>query len=552
MEPDTLVNYTLARYTNMETEGSTMQEILRGVARFVAPSKEDLLSFSDLDQQDIDGNLFDITAISCNNQLAAGLLAYMCPVNEVWFSMEGNEEIGQYDDVRSYYNTFSSRARVAMARSNFYLELHEAFLDMGWAGLGTMLSEWRKGEGLWFKKFDGGRYFIAEGNYGEVEAFCQKVELTNSQAVSRFGIDNLSEAVREEYGDGTKADMVDRKHEYVHMIMVRPDRFRESGKLDKANKPVADIWIELGNKHMCQNGGYDEMPIFVMRCNRIRNSVYGRSPAMDALPAIRELNFINSAMDAMLEKQTDPSMLVPDTLPYPINNSPGGVTYYDGNRPDALPRELNTRANSLAGEQQRLMYENQIKTLFYTDVFNVFSETSKRMATFEAMQLADEKLTIFHPMQARFYSEFAGPLLKRVFALMVRNGMAPPLPPRLRAYAERNGPNSLIPEVVYSSKIARAAQAVQTKGAFQVLQVLPTLAAFDPGVVDNFDLNKMIRGMARAFSVSEEYMMKEDTVKKLQKARAEQQQMMTEIQIAKDGSEAAKNAADAGLLGREM
>jgi alcohol dehydrogenase YqhD (iron-dependent ADH family) len=93
---------------------------------------------------------------------------------------------------------------------------------------------------------------------------------------------------------------------------------------------------------------------------------------------------------------------------------------------------------------------------------------------------------------------------------------------------------------------------VQTKGAFQVLQVLPTLAAFDPGVVDNFDLNKMIRGMARAFSVSEEYMMKEDTVKKLQKARAEQQQMMTELQIAKDGSEAAKNAADAGLLGREM
>ena len=78
--------------------------------------------------------LRDTTAVEACQKLASGHMSYITPSHELWFKWSSPlPDAG--DEAESWYNRCSEIANLELARSNFYTELHECFLDR--VGLGT-------------------------------------------------------------------------------------------------------------------------------------------------------------------------------------------------------------------------------------------------------------------------------------------------------------------------------------------------------------------------------------------------------------------------------
>ena len=166
------------------------------------------------------------------------------------------------------------------------------------------------------------------------------------------------------------------------------------------------------------------------------------------------------------------------------------------------------------------------------------------MATFEAMQLADEKLVLFHPAQARYYGEFIDPLLRRVFALLLRAGKLPQPPKSVYEFAQAN---NVEPQIAYQSKISLAVQAVQTRSSFQVLNMVQAMAPIDPTVVDQFDFVDMARNGARSFNLANSSIRTPEEASQIAQARTQAKQQQNAMELATQAAGAAKDAKAAGL-----
>ena len=76
--------------------------------------------------------------------------------------------------------------------------------------------------------------------------------------------------------------------EIIHC--VKPRGVYDNKKLDKKNMPFQSIYFEYENGHIISIGGFKEMPYVIPRYLKSSTEVYGRSPAMSALPEIKVLN----------------------------------------------------------------------------------------------------------------------------------------------------------------------------------------------------------------------------------------------------------------------
>ena len=67
------------------------------------------------------------------------------------------------------------------------------------------------------------------------------------------------------------------------------------------------------------------------------NEIYGRSPAMTALPDVKMLNEMSKTTIKAAQKQVDPPLLVPDDgFLLPVRTVPGGLNFYRSGTRDRI------------------------------------------------------------------------------------------------------------------------------------------------------------------------------------------------------------------------
>ena len=131
-------------------------------------------------------------------------------------------------------------------------------------------------------------------------------EKTVEQIVLEFGEENCSEKVRSAYNNGNP----DLKCILLHVIEPRYDRDPEGVSVFEL--PVKSIYLELNENNILKESGFETMRIFVNRFYKNLRERYGRSPAMDALPDVLELNALREAEIVATEKLLDPPLAILD------------------------------------------------------------------------------------------------------------------------------------------------------------------------------------------------------------------------------------------------
>lgn len=513
---DDLATNILQRHYELVSQRATWETLWEDIARYVMPRKAGLFTKDSQPSVEDETYLFDATAVRANMILANGQLSWMTPMESRWFSFEPPQAMESEEEIKQWFKRCTETVHGELARSNFYTEIHELYLDRGAFGTAAILVEQGRAHSLNFTKLDIGSFAVSEDDEGYVDTISREYEMTARQAALKFGPDALS--------DPMKADLANtksyRKFQIVHMIYPRGPGEVEQGKKDGPNKPFASIYIDKASKHVLLSSGFDEQPFFVTRYLKWKNSeCYGYSPSWTALPEARQLNFLEKQLDSLAELSAFPRVLIPAGFDQDIDLRAAGITYFDPNNPNALPREWGTTGRYDIGMNRAQQRREAINEAFHVDLFKMFAQLEKQMTAREVMERSSEKLIQFSPTFARMTTELFNPLLRRVFAVLARQGKFPPPPQQLvmiGAVPE--------PEINYNSRIALAIRQLENSAFIRTSEMLLPYAQIRPEMLDNYDFDEITRDMARNDGLPARWLMDEEMVAQQRAQRAEQAQ----------------------------
>lgn len=520
-------------FSALESTRAQWDSFIQEISEVVCPRKAYINEKQTTPDGEKEGQLYNTTAIQCNQTLAHGQLSYAMPFSERWFASEPPLDMTS-DGSRRWYAKCGEIMAQGLATSSFYTHAHEACIDRGGFGTGVIFCEesLESKSGLFFCVPQAGSYCIVENAEGFVDTFYWKRELTADQIAGQFGEDKLPEKVRKDFENPEKRYTT--KHKVVHAVYPRKDRDYTSFKA--ANKEFASCYFMPETKTLLRESGYDSFPYLTSRYLKWGDEPYGWCPGWQALPAARQLNLLEKLMDTMAEVALYPRMLIPSTLAGNVALGAGGVTIYNPFQ-NAKPETWGYEGQYEPGVERLQRREQEIKDAYHYDLFRMFEQIDKQMTAREVAERATEKLVLFSPTFVRMQEEWLQPLLHRVFSIYLKQGRFPEPPPEVIA-EDQAGPHIRPPRITFTSRIALAIRSLQSSGFMNLLETLQPMMAVDPSVRHIIKPHEAGVGIARNFGVPEEWL---STQEEYQGAiQAEQQAMAAQQEMAmmKDGAQA--------------
>src|SRR6185436_17108400 len=142
--------------------------------------------------------------------------------------------------------------------------------------------------------------------------------------------------------------------------------------------PFREAYWEVGSPQdqMLRSRGFRDWPVMAPRWDVQGNDPYGRSPGMDALGDIKQLQQETIRKAQAIDKMVNPPMLADVSMKnQPASLLPGGVTYVPG-----LDKTSGMRPTYQVNPPLREMMEDigqvqlRIKNTFYNDLFMMFQQ----------------------------------------------------------------------------------------------------------------------------------------------------------------------------------
>lgn len=506
------------RYNELKSERSTWDSHWREIADYVYPRR------SDFDTKRSPGEkrmtkVFDSTAIQANELLASGLVGLNINPATTWFrpNTEG------MDDAASLWLDNAAKVmlqEINASKSGFYTAAYEYFMEFAAFGTaGMFITEGENNRGLLFQSRSLTEMVCGENHFGQIDTVYRRFEWPAHRIFSRWG-SNSGKAIL----DAIRKGKPDSKFFVVHCIQPRMER--ESGKRDKMNMPFEEAYVVESEKHVLEEGGFNEFPIPVGRFYKSPLETYGRSPAMTALPDIKMLNEIMKTTIKAAQKSVDPPLIVPsDGFLNPIRTVPGGQNVFDGSVNEAVGQLPS--ANPGIGIDFVQLLQEKVRSMFFVDQLQ-FAGGPQMTAT-EVLQRTEEKLRLLGPILGRVQTEFLGPVLDRVFGILFRQGRFGQTPESLPASFE----------FVYTSQVTQAQRQQEANGFLRAVEVMSPLLNLQPEkLTDNVNGDKLVRDTLEMFGVSPDKLREEDDVDIIQEQRAQIQQLTQMLQTMQQAGEA--------------
>lgn len=484
-------------------------------------------------------DVYDSTARYSLEVLAAGLMGRLTPPSGKWFELVMNDPaLMEIDGVRDWLADARDRVFQVFRLSNFYPELHEFYLDTVGFGTGCFYSEEDPIDKLRYYARNVREVVFAEDAKGRPNLVYRLYTLTAEQAFGQFG---------EGSGKAISAAMeqkdFDKPLPFIHAIGAR-DAF-DSSKLDKLNKPWYSLIVNHTDEQIVQQGGYDDLPYHIVRFLKVTHEPYGYSPAMHVMPEIRMVNKMKKTILRAASKVTDPPFAVADqAFILPLNMNPSGANVFN---PALLQQGrdgitfLNPGGNVNLGLEILQAEQQTIRRAFFVDLFISLTEQTQNMTAREVVERVAEKMLLLGPALGRLMGELLNPIVIRTFKVLRRTGVIPDPPQELAGQDY---------SVNYISSLAKSQQISDVQGMMQFAQIVGFLAQFAPNVTDKLDADRIVDQAADRLGVDARLIRDQGVVEEIRAQKAQMQQMATQLEALKSGSESVKNLAQADQAAR--
>ena len=470
--------------------------------------------------------VFDGTAIHALELLAASLHGMLTSSANRWFQLRFSEiNLNSMDEAKEWLDDATNRLYDAFAKSNFQQNVFECYHDLIAFGTSCILIEEDKTDIFRFSTRHIKEIYIEENEKGFVDQVYRRFKLTLSNAVSKFGYDNVSQEIQRKHLKSPLEEV-----EIIHCC--RPRTIYNQNKLDKKNMPIQSIYFEYGNSHIISIGGFKEMPYVIPRYLKSSTEIYGRSPAMSALGEIKVLNKMVEVMLKAAQKQVDPVLMVPDDQVSlgTIRTAPGAINYYRSNSRDRI-EPLQIGANNQLGIAMENQRRDAISKTFHVDQLLIAS--NRNMTATEVVQRNEEKTRILGPVLYRLQQELLHPLIIRCFNIMLRKKLFTQAPEVLQ--------NQEI-QIEYVSPMAIAQKSQELQSVMKALEIFGSISQVVP-VQDWLDESGLVKHLQSTLGLPAKLMKSESEVAQIRAEKAAQAQQQMEQQQMLQETEMARNAA---------
>ncbi len=482
-------------------------------------------NFSQLTQQGDKRNfqVYDSTGIVALQRFGAILDSLLTPRNQTWHQLRPDDDMLFRDKAcRIWFeqvNKIMFEERY-YPHANFASQNQLQYKSLGAYGTGALLIDDLAGEkGLRYRNVHLGEVYLQENHQGIVDSVCRHFTMTARQAMDKFG-DSCPETITSQ---AEKAP--DKQFFFIHW--VKPNTEREMERKDYRGMEFKSYYVSVEGSKVVARGGYRTFPYAISRYEQAPNEAYGRSPAMDVLPAIKTLNEQKRAMLKQGHRTVDPVILAHDDGVLDAFTLEAGAVNYGGvNKDGRLLVQPMPVGNVQAGKELMDDERSLINDTFLISLFQILTENPEMTAT-EVMERTREKGILLAPTIGRQQSEYLGPMIDRELDVLSRQGRLPPQPRLLRSAKGKY-------KTVYDSPISRSQKAEQVSGAMRTMEAFSNYANMtqDPSILHLINIDVAGPAIADANGMPASWLNSIEKVNQLRQAQAKQAQTQTAIQAA--------------------
>ena len=523
------------------------------LAKYILPRKYEWLGQKDTGLEAPSHNkeesrfIKDITATLAVRTLTAGMMGGITSPGRPWFKLRRRVSAQQQGtesaDVQIYLDQVQEIILSVLARSNFYTTLATNYIDLVVFGSGAFLIYPDAEDVIRCQSSPMGEFRIAQNARREVTTFGRTFNMTVEQVVERFGIDRVQLSTRTAYNQGGAQRLG-----YVVVNNLIEQNKLEDEEAQAEGFTYREFWWEHDAKddsEFLEIAAYTEKPFFVPRWEVEGNSVYGTSPAMDALPDIIQLQHEVVRKAQSLDKMINPPVqadVAVKNLSGAPSLAPNKIIYVPGqSRIGVSPiHTVNPPLQYMTADIQQL--QGAIRKAFYNDLFDMISQLQTVRSATEIDARQEEKLVLLGPVLTRFQSDVLAPVIQRVVSIAGASGILPEAPQDLQQV-----------EIEYVSILAEAQKAIGVGSIERLMQLVGHFGPLFPELIKSVDGHEMFREYAEQLSVPPAIIKTKEQVEEEIEQERQLAVSAQEAAVSKDLAAAGKNAAEvqaiAGPLG---
>lgn len=505
----------------------------------------------------INQHILDSTGTLAARNLSSGMMSGISSPTRLWFKLKiGRIDSTQTSPISLWLAECERLMLMVFQESNFYNSIAIAYSDLVVFGTGVMLI---------YEDFEDvircynpcfGEYYVDNDGKFRPKVFYREFTLNVAQVVDQFGIDNCSATVKALYDDkGSGRGGSGLTRELIVAHAIEPNTDPSYGF--PAHFKYREVYWEIGGSNSPQGGaadsprflrkqGYIEAPHIVVRWDLVSNDAYGRSPAMDALSDVKQLQQETRRKAQAIDKTVNPPMIADIQLKNaPASMLPGGVTYIAGLMQARHPGFSSAYDSKFpVGEITEDLKEirERIKQTFFNNLFQTASqyETRSNVTAVEWDMRKAESLVMLGPVLERIQDELLSPIIERTFAVMARADIFPPPPPEIQGAPI---------DIEYVSMLSLAQAAASTSGIERVLGIAGNLAGIDPAAMDNIDIDFTLDKYSSLMNNDPRMIRSPEQLMAIRQRREQLQQQQQQQEQAQAMVEGAKNLADIDVGG---
>lgn len=405
--------------------------------------------------------LFDSTAADAAEQLAASLLAELTPPWSRWFGLVPGRPLRdspRHQEAARALEDAATTLQGHFDRSNFVIEMHQAFLDLVVAGTGVLLVEEAplgEASALRFTAVPLRSAVLEEGVSGRLDTVWRQFRLTAAAIRRRHPNAPLPPEL-------ARAATTDDPTTHALVEAVWPERHGVRYAALLAGDPPTTL----------AEGRFTESPCIAFRWLKAPGELYGRSPVMKALPDIRTANKVvelvlknaSIAVTGIWQAEDDGVLnpatvkLVPGAI-IPKAHGSSGLT------PLAAPGNFDISQLVLTDLRTR------IRSALLAD--RLAPPQDAKMTATEVLERGAQTARLLGATYGRLQAELLTPLVTRCLSILRRRGEVPSMLPDGREA-----------ELRYESPLARVQGRADAANTLLFLQSVATLGGQAAAQVD--------------------------------------------------------------------
>lgn len=426
--------------------------------------------------------------------------------------------------------------------SNFYEKLPSAYKQIGVFGLSVISLEEDAETVMRAKLLPIGSYRYAKNENGVVDTMCRVYTETAKNLYTKFGEENVSQAVL----NCIKNKRFEEMFEVVHFVEPNADYMPDS--VWAKNKKYISVYYEVsGDKDkLLSKSGFDKFPYVVFESEVNGEDVYPSDCCgINALPDAKQLMAMVVDEGKIIKKISSPQLRGPAELKNKkLTDQPATFTENnqngDGLQPIyQVPPQVVQPLDALIEAKRQSIYE-----LFFNDLFAMILNTADRGRTAtEVNELKEEKMTLLSPILEQIHSGLKT-VMAWIFIECMNKRIIPPAPAQI-AGGEL--------EIEFVSMLAQAQKAQKISAMERFTTFTLNLAqAADPVLVKKLNAAKIIDDYADFVNINPEQLVSTEDVDKIRQAMEEKQQQQEQMAMMQQGSEMIKNVGGADAFGGEL